>query len=164
MRWEVEPSLLQWYVCGGRRVPKINKSQCTLDSAHIHEISNHPVHIFNKHGVMSPSAFIPFCGMGGNSRIMGEENPNFDNPVCNSFKPKLRNGQLCYQVDPNDYKVEQDDKKLGLVFAMDYNFDRMVGKYENTDEDSSSRGFFKKSMMTNYQSTIYIELLGRIQL
>ena len=136
----------------------------SIDSAHINEISNHPVHVVKNDGVMSPSAFIPFCAMGGNSLIMGEKVPNFDDPVCTSFKPKLRSGQLCYQVDPNDYKVEQEDKKLGLIFAMDYNFDRMIGKYENKDDDGSSGGFLKKSMTSDDHSTIYIEVLGRIQL
>ena len=131
-----------------------------IDFSYTQEISNHPVHIINNHGGLSPSAFIPFCAIGGNDKIMGQNSRNFDNPVCNTFKPKLRNGQLCYQVDPNNFVTLLEDKKIGLIFAMDYNFDRMTGDLKSKDTDSDKRGILKKTMMPYGHSTIYIEAIG----
>ena len=34
--------------------------------------------------------------------VMGEENDQFNVPVCNSFR--IIGDQLCYTVDPNEYK------------------------------------------------------------
>ena len=55
---------------------------------------------------------------------MGIKIDQFDIPVCNSFKAKIFNDQLCYQVDPNKYKKYFDSKKLGISFFVDTNQDR----------------------------------------
>ena len=65
---------------------------------------NHPVHIIDEDGEMSPTALIPFCEFGGNMSAMGVKIDQIDVPVCNSFKEKLLGDQLCYTVDPNKYK------------------------------------------------------------
>ena len=60
-------------------------------------------------------------------------------PVCNSFKAKILNDQLCYEADLNEYKSARTnvDKnlKLGLVFFMDYNEDRQVVVEEDYDDN-----------------------------
>ena len=59
---------------------------------------------------------------------------NYDLPVCKSFKPKVRNLQLCYEVDLEKYKNRNNivkDLKSGLVFFMDYNEDRQIILDEN---------------------------------
>ena len=56
----------------------------------------------------------------------------FHTPVCNSFKAKIFNNQLCYEVDVsrlvskhNMTKEQQEENlKIGLTFLMDYNEDR----------------------------------------
>ena len=56
----------------------------------------------------------------------------FHDPVCHSFEVKIRNEQLCYEVDLEKYK---DDKKIkeqlksGLVLILDYNLDRQSETY-----------------------------------
>ena len=60
---------------------------------------------------------------------MGVIIDQFSVPVCNSFQDKILNDQLCYEVDPNQYKNinhDQIDLSLGLVFIMDYNEDRQM--------------------------------------
>ena len=92
-------------------------------------MSNHPVHIVDSQGMISPSSFIPFCDFGGNMSAMGEKIDLFDLPVCNSFKPKLLEGQLCYQVDVNEVKDQVDTQKAikhGMVVILDYNEDKMI--------------------------------------
>ena len=84
---------------------------------------------------------------------MGIKIDNFSVPVCNSFRAKIHQDQLCYEVDLNKIKNKdnfENDLKLGLVFFMDYNEDRQtvanddvgnvidnswVGKVDKTDDE-----------------------------
>ena len=92
---------------------------------------NHPVHLIDTYGKMSPTAFIPFCSFGGDMLVVGAENENYAYPLCNSFKPKVRNDQLCYETDLESLK--DPDKimkqlKHGLVLILDYNDERQMSK------------------------------------
>ena len=59
------------------------------DSSSIQNLINHPVHIIDEDNKFTPSAFIPFCDIGGNKEIMGTRVKKFDVPVCNTFKAKV---------------------------------------------------------------------------
>ena len=78
---------------------------------------------------MSPSALIPFCGYGGNMSSMGQKIDHFNAPVCNSFKAKVLNDRLCYEVDIHKILSKDIIKKglkAGLILLLDYNEDRQV--------------------------------------
>ena len=89
-------------------------------------MTNHPVHIVDVDGNLSPTALIPFCEFGGNMSVMGTKIDQFNVPVCNSFRPKILQEQLCYTVDPNMYKRYVDEKnvELSLGLFINYNEDR----------------------------------------
>ena len=90
---------------------------------------NHPVHIITKNKTFSPSAFIPFCDLGGNMSAMGVETELFSVPVCNSFHDEILNDQLCYKVDLNKYLDKENTERyleIGFNFVLDYNEDRQV--------------------------------------
>ena len=129
----------------------------------IYKITNHPVHILDKDGEYSPSAFIPFCEFQGNMSVMGVKIDQFDVPVCNSFQEKILNDQLCYEVDLQNLKQENYDKdlKLGLAFLMDYNEDRNLSFYENI-ADSSLGSFGSKvdGSNENIHAFIYLNTIG----
>ena len=94
--------------------------------------SKHPVHIFDREGNISPSSFIPFCSFGNDMKIMGKEVNGFNDPVCNSFEAKIRNDQLCYEVDLEKYKDEiniKEQLESGLVLILDYNLERQSVTY-----------------------------------
>ena len=92
---------------------------------------NNPVHIIAEDGALLPTALIPFCKFGGNMSVMGVKIDQFDVPVCNSFRPKIIMDQLCYTVDPNEYKHKIDLKgELSLSLSIHYNEDRQM---EDTD-------------------------------
>ena len=99
-----------------------------FDTKKIHKIVNHPVHIIDEEGNLSPSAFIPFCEFGGNMSIMGTKVDHFDVPVCSSFKAKVLNDQLCYEVDPNNFTLPPNNlvQGQGLKFYVDINQDRQT--------------------------------------
>ena len=93
----------------------------------MHIVSNHPVHILDENGKLSPSAFIPFCSFGGNMSAMGVKIEEFYVPICNSFKARVLYDQLCYEVDVNEIiskPFTAKDLKLGLVLLIDENWDR----------------------------------------
>ena len=83
---------------------------------------------------------IPFCEFGGNMSVMGVKIDQFDDPVCNSFRPKIVMDQLCYQVDPNEYKHQIDlQGDLSLSLFINHNEDKEMA-LENTEtmaEDDS---------------------------
>ena len=88
--------------------------------------SNHPVHILDEEGSLSPSAFIPFCHFG-NQKTLGKQLKQFDQPVCNIFKKKIIQDQLCYEADmPQDFTSMSDDNTIGLSFLVDTNKDRQI--------------------------------------
>ena len=61
---------------------------------------------------------------------------NFGLHVCEIFRAKILNDQLCYEVDLEELKSRDDfakDLKLGLEFFMDYNEDRQVILEKNVE-------------------------------
>ena len=126
---------------------------------------NHPVHITNSQGgELSPSAFIPFCELGGNMSSLGVKIKEFKVPVCNSFVPKLFHDKICYQIDLEQYRdnpnVETQLKK-GLVFILDYNEDRQVFDYNY--ETTTTSGLFDRIDETKVSSdaVIFLSTLGK---
>ena len=103
-----------------------------IETEKVHKLLNHPVHIIDKEGNLSPSALIPFCEFAGNMSTMGVEIEHFDVPVCNSFKAKVLNDQLCYEVDPNNYILTTNDLSQGLKFYVDINQDRQTATRDPT--------------------------------
>ena len=68
--------------------------------------------------------------------IMGKKIPEFSEPVCISFRPKMLYDQLCYEVDPNNYKDKIDLKgKLALTMFIHYNEDRNFLDFSTNDEN-----------------------------
>ena len=80
---------------------------------------------------------------------MGREINGFDDPVCDSFEAKIRNDQLCYEVDLDKYRDEdriKEQLESGFVLILDCNSERQsetyntksdlkLGSYENDDND-----------------------------
>ena len=98
------------------------------EKAKLHQVSNHPAHIYDKDGNMSPSAFIPFCQFGDDIQSMGRRTDLLRIPVCNSFKAKMFYDQLCYEVDVKEIfgrkSFNPHELKLGLSLLVDTNFNR----------------------------------------
>ena len=83
---------------------------------------------------------------------MGVKIDQFDVPVCNSFREKVLNGQLCYEVDPNKFiqeEIKEEQLKAGLVFVIDENKDRQMVDDEHGDGEIETR-----------QTLIYLDSIG----
>ena len=95
----------------------------------LHTFNNHPVHIIDDRGKLSPSAFIPFCSFGDDFKTMSMTIENFSLPVCNSFRAVTHKDQVCYQVDLEKFRKKDTLKEqlsTGLVLIFDYNEDRSI--------------------------------------
>ena len=104
-------------------------------SKKLQKITNHPVHFIEEDGNLSPTALIPFCEFSGNMSVMGVKMEQFDVPVCNSFRPEIIKDQLCYTVDPNEYKSKIDLKgELSLSLFVHYNEDRQMEDIDRSDK------------------------------
>ena len=129
----------------------------------IHQLSNHPVHIVDERGDVSPSAFIPFCEFGGNMSAVGVKIDQFHVPVCNSFKAKVLNDQLCYEVDPNLF-IDRTNTlkylKLGLVLVLDYNEDRQTTEFLQEESMQPDKSLTKQENMKVVSAKIHINSLG----
>ena len=69
---------------------------------------------------------------------MGERIGQFELPFCNSFRPKIIQDQLCYTVDPNEYKNKIDlGNDLSLSLFINYNEDRefALEEYDTSGQD-----------------------------
>ena len=62
----------------------------SLGSKLLRIITNHPVHVQDEDGNLSPTALIPFCELGGNMSVMGVEIDEFDIPFCNAFREDFK--------------------------------------------------------------------------
>ena len=123
---------------------------------------NHPVHILNEKGHLSPSAFIPFCSFGEDIKVMGNKVDSFDVPVCNSFKAVLHNDQICYQVDIEKFRDEETlEKQLkhGLVIIIDENKDRQFLK--NDRKVSGTRNLFSPEEENRIQ--LHLDTISKFQ-
>ena len=120
-------------------------------------MNNHPVHIVDERGSLSPTAFIPFCSFGGDMKIIGSTSEQFHVPVCNSFKPKIRNDQLCYQIDLENYKNRTNlEKQLneGLVLIVDYNEERQMPQIKDEQKKEEAGTY----LVSDDQNLVQIHL------
>ena len=102
-------------------------------------VTNHPVHIVDAEGRISPLALIPFCDLGGNMSVLGRDIQGFSQPVCTAFKRIVFNDQLCYQVNVTQYQNRVERSQVyekGISFVIDTNEDRQYLDTEITTEDT----------------------------
>ena len=107
-------------------------------------VTNHPVHIVDAEGRISPSALIPFCDLGGNMSVLGRDIQGFSQPVCTAFKRIVFNDQLCYQVNVTQYQDRVERSQIyekGISFVIDTNEDRQYLDREiKTEETQQNLG------------------------
>ena len=96
---------------------------------------------------------------------MGEQIQNFSFPVCNKFRPKILNGQLCYEVDVNGIEVKDKTTEADLIFLLDYNDDRnddiSFSSKETLNTKAKSLHKLKENDANKLEAMIYIETIGR---
>ena len=99
---------------------------------------------------------------------MGKKIDQFKVPVCNSFKAKILNEQLCYEVDLNNFSNKdniENELKSGFIFIMDYNEDRQVTYDEDDIYVNDNISLTDKIIKSNdYQHAfIYMNTIGKVK-
>ena len=113
----------------------ISRKGIILGLKEVQSVINHPVHVKDQSGNLYPTALIPFCEFGGDMSVMGVKIDKIDVPFCNSFRPKIIQDQLCYTVDPNEFKHKIDlGGELSLSLFLHYNEDRQMEDIDSSDE------------------------------
>ena len=90
-------------------------------------MSNHPVAVYDKNGLISPSSLIPFCSFG--SKMLGTKVPNMTFPVCDIFKPTVYKGRLCYKANLQKASGQLlfEGKGSGMMMLIDINKEKSMG-------------------------------------
>ena len=74
--------------------------------------------------------------------VMGVKINQFDVSFCNSFRPKVIRDQLCYIVDPNEYKDKISlEGELSISLFINYNEDKemAINDFDTLDEGNIVR-------------------------
>ena len=89
---------------------------------------------------------------------------NFGLHVCEIFRAKILNDQLCYEVDLEELKSRDNfakDLKLGLEFFMDYNEDRQVILEKNVEFSLQNEGTTIDQPADDKNAIIYLNTIGK---
>ena len=96
---------------------------------------------------------------------MGVKIDQFDVPVCNAFKAKIMNDQLCYEVDLKTFSNKNNfgnELELGFTFLMDYNEDRQVTFDQNNKKTEFSLTKSVASSNKNQHAFVYLDTIGKL--
>ena len=105
------------------------------------------------------SAFMPFCSYASSLERLGAIYPDLTSiPVCNSFKPTLLNGEICYTLKL-DLKAIKGITG-GLIMLLDYNTEKSIltEALARKSEDSVVLGYISSEDKSSAQ--IYIPTLS----
>ena len=86
--------------------------------------------------------------------VMGVKIDQFDSPICNTFRDKILQDQLCYSVDPNEFRKSIKDE-MSLTLFINYNEDRKI----KAEIDLTSGS--KYALEEHY---IFVGTIGKIKL
>ena len=123
------------------------------------------MHIIDNEGALSPSSFIPFCSFGEDMESLGTRIKDFDIPVCSSFQAKIKDDQLCYELDLHKLKNNtdiEDQLKSGLFLVLDYNEDRQLIMKNQISKTSEKLKMFSSDKENKAQ--IHLDTISMINL
>ena len=95
--------------------------------------------------------------------VVGVTIEQFNIPVCNAFKAKILNDQLCYEVDLKKFSDKnniQEEIKSGFNFLLDYNEDRQVFEQGIKRKNFGLANSFDESDQNN-DAFVYLDTIGK---
>ena len=130
------------------------------------QVNNHPVHILDSDGKMSPSSFIPFCFYGKNRLKTTQNVDQFRQTVCSSFQGRVFKDQLCYEFNLTQVlegETSSANMHIGLGFLYDNNVERFIHTQEDAEEKIRSELGFLNNFVTleeTEKTLVYLSSLG----
>ena len=124
------------------------------------EVSNHPPHLIDSSGSLTPAALIPFCAYQTNMTLLGQTRQDLPFTVCDQFRPTLLEGQLCYLINLN--MTENRKAKSGLRYGLVLILDPSEKEPENTEEIKEDITSLNFETVSNAKSSarIYLNTLA----
>ena len=94
---------------------------------------------------------------------LGQKIDAFEVPVCNIFLAKVFNDQVCYEMDLNLFKDEDDIEnqlKDGITLILDPNEERQFEKNAiNEESEMEIRNYFHNAKDNSVQ--VHLESIGK---
>ena len=91
---------------------------------------------------------------------LGQKIDDFEVPVCNVFAAKNWNDRICFELDLNKLKVEDDTYQLkdGILLILDFNEERQFAKEGNSEKVQKVRNYFYVDEDTSVQ--VHLDSIG----
>ena len=101
--------------------------------------SQHPPHLVDSSGYLTPGALVPFCAYARNLTTLGRHINGLDFPICDRFKPTILDGQVCYVLNmeaanPLLRRATENGMEKGLLLALNMNVDTKEEDFETNKE------------------------------
>lgn len=111
------------------------------------ESSQHPAHLVDSSGNLTPGALIPFCAYARNLSTLGRRIAGLDFPVCDKFQPTILDGQVCYVLNveaanPLLQGTTENGMEKGLLLALHMNAD-LEGEDSDAKEEWVNKDIFE---------------------
>ena len=112
-------------------------------------ITNHPPGMYEKHGMQSPSALIPFCSYA--TELIGPMVPDMTYPICDIFEPIVYEGHMCYRaiIQRTANQTTFQGKESGLMLLIDVNVEKSIGwvqpDHDKLKGEGTRNAFFGQS-------------------
>ena len=128
----------------------------------LHEVSNHPPHLIDSSGSLTPSGLIPFCAYQTSMTLLGQTRQDLPFTVCSGFKPFILQGQLCYSLDLSTIKIDtaKTGMKHGLVLILDEGRSKNHQKTEKFTKKAITSLNFETSSHSESSARIYLNTLA----
>ena len=82
-------------------------------------MSLNPPHLTDSKGRPTPGSLIPFCAYNRAMSTLGKNLSGLTFPICDQFKPVVKDGQVCYALDMSDLESKRKGKtKRGRGFGV----------------------------------------------
>ena len=93
-------------------------------------------------------------------KSLGQKIDDFEVPTCNVFEAKNLNDQICFELDLNKQKDENDIFQLkdGILLILDFNEERQFEKDINSKKVEKERNYIYEDEDNSVQ--VHIDSIG----
>ena len=128
--------------------------------------SQHPPHLVDSSGNLTPGALVPFCAYARNLTTLGRRIPGLDFPICDRFQPTVLNGQVCYVLNMEDANpliqgATENGIGKGLLLAVHMNENTKEEDFGTNEEWLDKNSLETEASEHGNTATIHLSTLAR---
>ena len=119
-------------------------------------LSLNPPHLLDAQGKATPGALIPICAYNENMNLLGQKMEGTTFPVCDQFKPIIKDGRVCHALNMADLaSKKKGPSKPGRRFGVWL----VINADMATEEDFFIPSEFRVYKKNGESVTIHLSLL-----